>query len=395
MKEECSMARFLKCIVCIALCLGVCVPGALAQPLETGTPMELTSPAALLMEAETGAVIFEKNADDRRPAASVTKLMTLLILMEKLDGGEMSPEDPVTVSPNAAGQTGSRALIDAYASYPVQDLLKATIIASGNDSAVALAEKAAGTEENFVALMNQKAAEMGLSNTHYVNCTGLPAEGQYTCARDVAMISREIVTRHPGYLTYSSVWLDTLKHPSGRVTDLTNTNRLVRFYADCDGLKTGSTNEAKYCLASTAERNGMRLIAVVLGTPASQTRFDEARAMMDYGFATYARCAVARKGDLIGVSLPVKMGARDQVDVALGKGLTMLLRSGQKNQLSFEAELPESIAAPVREGQEIGKVRLLLEGKTVAELPAVAAREVRLPGILEGFTSLLENWKIR
>lgn len=389
------MARFLKCIVCIALCLGVCVPGALAQPLETGTPMELTSPAALLMEAETGAVIFEKNADDRRPAASVTKLMTLLILMEKLDGGEMSPEDPVTVSPNAAGQTGSRALIDAYASYPVQDLLKATIIASGNDSAVALAEKAAGTEENFVALMNQKAAEMGLSNTRYVNCTGLPAEGQYTCARDVAMISREIVTRHPGYLTYSSVWLDTLKHPSGRVTDLTNTNRLVRFYADCDGLKTGSTNEAKYCLASTAERNGMRLIAVVLGTPASQTRFDEARAMMDYGFATYARCAVARKGDLIGVSLPVKMGARDQVDVALGKGLTMLLRSGQKNQLSFEAELPESIAAPVKEGQEIGKVRLLLEGKTVAELPAVAAREVRLPGILEGFTSLLENWKIR
>ncbi|NLD84213.1 MAG: D-alanyl-D-alanine carboxypeptidase [Clostridiales bacterium] len=389
------MARFLKCIVCIALCLGVCVPGALAQPLETGTPMELTSPAALLMEAETGAVIFEKNADDRRPAASVTKLMTLLIVMEKLDGGEMSPEDPVTVSPNAAGQTGSRALIDAYASYPVQDLLKATIIASGNDSAVALAEKAAGTEENFVALMNQKAAEMGLSNTRYVNCTGLPAEGQYTCARDVAMISREIVTRHPGYLTYSSVWLDTLKHPSGRVTDLTNTNRLVRFYADCDGLKTGSTNEAKYCLASTAERNGMRLIAVVLGTPASQTRFDEARAMMDYGFATYARCAVARKGDLIGVSLPVKMGARDQVDVALGKGLTMLLRSGQKNQLSFEAELPESIAAPVKEGQEIGKVRLLLEGKTVAELPAVAAREVRLPGILEGFTSLLENWKIR
>ncbi len=389
------MARFLKCIVCIALCLGVCVPGALAQPLETGTPMELTSPAALLMEAETGAVIFEKNADDRRPAASVTKLMTLLIVMEKLDGGEMSPEDPVTVSPNAAGQTGSRALIDAYASYPVQDLLKATIIASGNDSAVALAEKAAGTEENFVALMNQKAAEMGLSNTRYVNCTGLPAEGQYTCARDVAMISREIVIRHPGYLTYSSVWLDTLKHPSGRVTDLTNTNRLVRFYADCDGLKTGSTNEAKYCLASTAERDGMRLIAVVLGTPASQTRFDEARAMMDYGFATYARCAVARKGDLIGVSLPVKMGARDQVDVALGKGLTMLLRSGQKNQLSFEAELPESLTAPVREGQEIGKVCLLLEGKTVAELPAVAAREVRLPGILEGFTSLLENWKIR
>lgn len=395
MKEECSMARFLTCIVCMALCLTACAPAALAQPLETGTPMELTAPSAVLMEAETGAVIFEKNADERRQAASVTKLMTLLLLMEKLDDGELSPDETVTVSPNAASQTGSRALIDAYASYPLKDLLKATIIASGNDSAVALAEKAAGTEENFVALMNAKAAEMNLSGTRYVNCTGLPAEGQYTCARDVAAISREIVTKHPGYLQYSSMWLDTLKHPSGRVTDLTNTNRLVRFYTDCDGLKTGSTNEAKYCLASTAERNGMRLIAVVLGVPSSQTRFDEARAMMDYGFATYSRYAAAQKGDLTGLTVPVKMGARDQVDVALGKGLTLLLRSGQKNQLSFEAELPESIAAPVKEGQEIGKVRLLLEGKTVAELPAVAAREVRLPGILEGFTSLLENWKIR
>ncbi|MBQ9263290.1 MAG: D-alanyl-D-alanine carboxypeptidase [Clostridia bacterium] len=388
------MARVLKCFLCVGLCLLLIMPQALAQPLEEGTPMTLTAPSAVLMEADTGAVIFEKNAQEQRPVASVTKLMTLLILFEKIDGGEMTLEDQVTVSPNAAGQTGSRALIDAHATYPLGDLLKATIIASGNDSAVALAEYAAGTEENFVQLMNEKAAEMGLSGTHYVNCTGLPAEGQHTCAQDVAAISREIVTKHPGYMTYSSTWLDTLKHPSGRVTDLTNTNRLVRFYADCDGLKTGSTNEAKYCLSATAQRGGMRLIAVVLGVPSSQTRFDEARAMMDYGFATYSRTQVANPGDLIGISLPVKMGARDTVDVALGSGLSMLLRSGQKNQLTFETELPDSLTAPIEAGQEIGKVRLLLDGQVIAVLPAVAAQEVHLPGMLEGFTRMLENWRM-
>jgi len=388
------MARFSIFALCAVLCLAVCAP-ALAQPMEEGAPMTLVSPGAVLMEAETGAVIFEKNAREHRPAASITKLMTLLILFEKMDGGEIDPNDTVTVSPNAAAQTGSRALIDAYASYPVKELVKATVIASGNDSAVALAEKAAGTEENFVALMNEKAEKMGLNDTHYVNCTGLPAQGQYTCAGDVAAIAREIVVNHPGYLQYSSVWLDTLQHPSGRVTDLTNTNRLVRFYADCDGLKTGSTNEAKYCLAATAERKGMRLIAVVLGTPQSQTRFDEARAMMDYGFATYTRETVAEKGDLTGVTVPVKMGSREKVDAAVGKGLTLLLRSGQKEKLSFETELPEYLTAPVEEGQEIGFVRLLLDGKTVARVPAVAAQGSRLPGLLEGFMRIWEGWETR
>ena len=387
------MARFLKVLVCIVLCQALLLPAAFAAPLESGEPMALTAPSAVLMEAETGAVIFEKNAQEARPVASVTKLMTLLLLYEKIEGKEIGLEDTVTVSPNAAGQTGSRALVDAYASYPLKELLKSTIIASGNDSAVALAEHAAGTEENFVRLMNEKAKEMGLANTHYVNCTGLPAQGQYTCARDVAAVSREIVTKHPGYLSYSSVWLDSLRHPSGRVTDLTNTNRLVRFYADCDGLKTGSTNEAKYCLSATAERNGMRLIAVVLGVPNSQKRFDEARAMMDYGFATYARTPIAQAGDLIGQSVPVKLGARESVDAALGKGLTMLLRSGQKNQLRFEADLPKELTAPVRAGQEIGTVRLLLDDQVVAQLPAVAAQDARLPGLLEGILRLIENWR--
>ena len=383
--------RLTAALLCAATLL--CVSAAArAEPLEGEPPITLTAPSAILLEAENGAVIFEKNADERRPVASVTKLMTLLLLFERLDAGEIGMEDKITVSPNAAAQPGSQALLDAHATYPLRDLLKSTVIASGNDSAVALAEYVAGTEEAFVALMNERAAEMGLDNTHYVNCTGLPVQGQYTSARDVARISCEMA-RHPDYFSLSSVWLDTLTHPSGRTTDLTNTNRLVRFYRDCDGFKTGSTNEAKYCLSATAERGGLRLIAVVLGVPKSQTRFDEARAMMDYGFANYARVQVAQAGDLLGRRVKVSMGARDEVDAALGKGLSMLLKNGQQSRLSFEAALPEALNAPVQAGQEIGEVRLLLDGRTIATLPAVAAQDVRLPGILEGFVRLMENWR--
>lgn len=383
--------RLTAALLCAATLLCVSV-AARAEPLEGEPPITLTAPSAILLEAENGAVIFEKNADERRPVASVTKLMTLLLLFERLDAGEVGMEDKITVSPNAAAQPGSQALLDAHATYPLRDLLKSTVIASGNDSAVALAEYVAGTEEAFVALMNERAAEMGLDNTHYVNCTGLPVQGQYTSARDVARISCEMA-KHPDYFSLSSVWLDTLTHPSGRTTDLTNTNRLVRFYRDCDGFKTGSTNEAKYCLSATAERGGLRLIAVVLGVPKSQTRFDEARAMMDYGFANYARVQVAQAGDLLGRRVKVSMGARDEVDAALGKGLSMLLKNGQQSRLSFEAALPEALNAPVRAGQEIGEVRLLLDGRTIATLPAVAAQDVRLPGILEGFVRLMENWR--
>ena len=382
--------RWIICFVCVSLVL-LPVP-AFAAPLEEGTPMTLTAPSAILLEADTGAVIFEKNADERRPVASITKLMTLLLTLEKLNEGSITLEDKITVSPVAAGQPGSQAFLDAYADYPLKDILKATIIASANDGAVALAEYIAGTEDGFVTLMNQKAEALGLENTHYVNCTGLPADGQYTCARDVAAISREVV-KHPTYFTYSSTWLDSLTHPSGRTTDLTNTNRLVRFYRDCDGLKTGSTSEAKYCLSATAERNGMRLIAVVLGVPNSQTRFDEARAMMDYGFANYSRMQVAKTGDLVGVQVPVKLGARDEVDVSLGSGLSLLLRNGRQSELSFETHLPEFQSAPVEAGEPLGTVQVLLAGKPIAELPAVAAYSVRLPGLLEGFSRLLENWR--
>ncbi len=377
----------LTAVLCVVLPLT-----ASAQPLEDGQPMTLTSPAAILAETATGAVIFEKNADERREVASITKLMTALLVLEAIDRGDVRLADQVQVSQNAAAMKGSQALLDANAAYSLEDLLRTTIMASANDSAVALAEYLCGSEEAFVARMNARAQELGMTNTNYVNCTGYPKEGQYTTARDVCTLCCE-VAKHPQYTAYSSVWIDKLTHPGGRVTDLTNTNRLVRFYQGCDGFKTGSTDAAKYCLAATAEKNGMRLVAIVLGTPISQTRFDECRAMMDYGFANYQRVAVANKGDLLGESLPVHGGAADTVDLALGSGLSMLLKNGQQSGLKLELAMPDFVDAPVAQGDVLGMVNVLLDGRVIAKLNCVAAVDVPRPGFIEGLYRILNNWR--
>ncbi len=377
-------------LTALALLLGA-LP-ANAEPLETGTPVEITSPAAMLVEAATGTVIFEKDADSPRQVASLTKLMTLLLVLEEIEGGQIALSDKVTVSREAAAQKGSHALLDAGAVYPLEELLKCTIIASANDGAYALAEHVSGSESAFVERMNARAQELGMSSTTYVNCTGLPQDGQQTTARDIATISCEM-SKHPKYHEFASIWLDKLTHPSGRVTDLTNTNRLVRFYEGCDGFKTGSTDAARYCLSATCEKNGLRLIAVVLGAETTQRRFDEARAMMDYGFASYRRVEVVKAGQLLGRQVPVKRGSAETVEAAVGKGVSMLLRLGQEKQLSMEIELPESVQAPVEEGQTLGTIRISLAGRVVAKLPAVAAAAVPMPGLLEGFLRIFSNWR--
>ena len=385
--------RYLKrlmALVCAALLLPVHT--AKAAPLESGTPVAVTAPAVILAETATGTVIFEKGADERREVASITKLMTALLVFEALESNQIALSDPVAVSKTAAAMKGSQALLDAGAAYTVEELLKTTIMASANDSAVALSEHLAGTEAAFVERMNARAQALGMDNTHYVNCTGYPQEGQYTTARDVLMLCCE-VARHPAYFKYASIWIDTLTHPGGRVTDLTNTNRLVRFYDDCDGFKTGSTDAAKYCLAATAERGGMRLVAIVLGASAGQKRFDEARAMLDYGFAAYQRLMVANKGDMLGESVPVRGGSAEEVALKLGSGLSMLLKKGQESQLRMELSLPEYIEAPVAEGDVIGLVSVLLGDRVVAKLNCIAAGDVPRPGFIEGLYRILNSWR--
>lgn len=363
-----------------------------AAPLESGEPVTLTAGSALLAEVETGAVIFEKNGDDRRQVASITKLMTALLVLEAIRDQELALTDQVTISQTAAAMKGSQALLDAGAAYSVEQLLKTTIMASANDSAVALAEHLAGSEAGFVERMNARAAQLGMGDTCYVNCTGYPQSGQHTTARDILKVA-QVVNEFPLYHTFASVWMDTLNHPGGRVTELTNTNRLVRFYESCDGFKTGSTDEAKFCVCATAQRNGLRLVAIVLGVPNSQTRFNEARAMLDYGFANYKRVVIADKGELLGKTLPVKGGSSETVELMFGRGLSMLLKNGQEKQISFQATVPSEAEAPIALGDTLGSISVLIDGATVAKLPCAAAGDVPRPGFIEALYRLMNQWR--
>lgn len=362
-------------------------------PMKAEAPITLTSPSAILCEASTGQVIFEKNADERRPVASVNKVMTILLTLEAVDEGRVSLEDQVTVSPRAASMGGSQAFLDAGERYKLSELLKTVIVASANDSAVALAEHLAGTEESFVRLMNARAEELGLTNTHYANCTGLPAQEHYTTARDVAKLSAQL-DLHPIYYRYSTIWMDEIKHRGGRVTSLTNTNRLIRFYPGCDGYKTGSTNEARYCVSATAKKEGMRLIAVVLGTPAGQTRFDEARAMLEYGFANVQLVTPIAQGQALDMTVPVRLGGRDEVSVLSGGTCSLLERRGEKNALSLEAALVEKVNAPVYAGDVLGEIRVKRGDEVVAVVPAVAAEDVQLPGMVDALIRIRDHFML-
>ena len=312
----------------MALALLAPAPAALAEgALETAPPIPLLCESAVLMEPESGQILFEQNAGERRPVASVTKVMAILLALEALEAGRATLGDPVTISKTAAGMGGSQVLLDAGETQPFEILLKSMIVGSANDATVAIGEYLYGSHQLFVDRMNERAQELGMADTYFVNSTGLPAEGHYTTARDVARMTVEML-KHPLYFDYSTIWLDSVIHESGRETQLTNTNRLIRLYDGCDGGKTGSTSEAGYCLSATAERGGMRLIAVVLGAQSSTARFDTAASMFDYGFANYRLYPVARSGAKIRGEMPVEGGNLPSIALMLQGDLTLLMKKG-------------------------------------------------------------------
>ncbi len=381
-------------LMLFAPCMGDAQEAQEMEPLETGTPFTITSPSALLMEASTGRVIFEQNADERRPVASVTKVMTILLTLEAVDEGKAGLDDRVMVSDRAMSMGGSQVFLEANQSYKLRELLKSVIVASANDAAVALAEYMDGSEEAFVRRMNARAKELGLEDTHYVNCTGLPAQGHYTTARDVARLSAQL-DRHPLYYEFSTIWMDEIAHRGGRKTQITNTNRLVRFYEGCDGYKTGSTNEARYCMSATAEKNGLRLIAVVLGANAGQTRFDEASAMLEYGFSAYQLFVPVKEGDALGMQIPVRLGRQDSISAVSGRSCALLMRKGEEKEVSLEAALPQSVTAPVKKGDVVGEIRVKRGERVVTTLPAVAGEDAQLPGIVHALLRIRDRFLLK
>ena len=364
-----------------------------AAPLEPSPPLPLNCASAMLVEQDSGQVVFEMNPEVQRPVASVTKVMTILLALEMLDAGGLSLSDPVSVSKAAAGMGGSQMLLDVGERQTVSTLLEGMIVGSANDAAVALAETMYGSEAACVDRMNARAAELGMANTRFVNCTGLPADGQYTTARDVAVMSRQMFS-HPAYFDFSDTWMDEIDHGDGRITQLVNTNKLIRLYDGCDGGKTGSTKEAGYCVSATASRGGMRLIAVVLGADSGAERFDIAGKMLDHGFANYRRYPVAQTGTKVRGTLPVTGGAKDGVTLMLGSDLTLLVSRGDEQRIQLSPALPESVPAPVAAGQRVGSVAVSLDGRTLAEIPVVTAEAVDASGLSSGVKRFWQHWPV-
>ena len=337
-----------------------------------GVELTLTSHAALLMEKTTGQILYAQNEHDALPPASVTKIMTVLLTMEAIDSGRIALDDMVTVSAYAAGMGGSQVFLAEGEQMSVDDLLKAVCVSSGNDAAVALAEHVAGVTELFVEQMNNRARELGMKDTHFVNCTGLTAEGHVTSAHDIALMSRELLLHHPEVRSYTTIWMDTLR--SGTF-GLSNTNKLIRFYDGATGLKTGFTQEAGYCISATAERDGMELIAVIMKGNTSDSRNADAKTLLNYGFSTYALVDVQPEEPL--PALPVTLGAADTVALTLPEeGRTVLLEKSRSGGLTQTVELPEAVPAPLQAGDTVGTLTVSREGETLLTVPIVAAETV-------------------
>ncbi len=329
--------------------------------------ISISAKSAILIERSTGRMLFEYEADKQVPPASITKIMTLLLVMEAIENGKMSFDTEITASEHACSMGGSQIWLEPGEIFTVNELLKAAAIASANDACVALAEAVSGTEEAFVELMNKRAAELGMENTVFKNCTGLDAEGHLSTARDIAKMSAELL-KHEKIKEYSTVWMDSLRNGE---TELTNTNKLVRFYKGCTGLKTGSTDEAGCCLSASAERGGMELVSVTLGSPNTDERFAAGRKLLDYGFANFAVAKpVPPKEELY--EIPVFHGVEEFVTPIFEEPETFLLPKGQETLIEQKVTLSEELEAPVEKGQVVGKVTVSLNGGEIGEYNIIA-----------------------
>lgn len=351
--------------------------------------LNLNAKSALLMDVATGTVLYEKECHERLAPASVTKVMTMLLIMEALDDGRIHLDDQVTASEAAAAKGGSQIYLKAGETMPVSDMLKSIAVSSANDCACAMAELIAGSESAFVEQMNQRAAELGMADTHFVNCTGLDdskeAENHRTSAYDIALMSRQLLKYHPDIKKYTTIWMDTVR---GGTFGLSNTNKLIRFYSGATGLKTGFTSGAGYCLSATAKREGMELIAVVMGCESAQKRTADCKALLDYGFATYS---VVRPGLKAGRTVAVHLGKQNTVPVELTERREILVDKAKRTSLTARVELAQLVPAPVEKGQQVGTISVYAGEKLLIQLPLAAAQAVAKLSFGDVFKLVLER----
>lgn len=365
----------MKKIICFFVASIISLSGITAFA-EGEVQLEVDAKASILMEASTGEVLYENAPDEQLPIASVTKIMTMLLIMEEVDSGRMTLEDLVSVSENAMSYGGSTMFLETGEQLSVNDMLKGIAVASANDGCVAMAEHIAGSESAFVDMMNAKAAELGMENTHFMNTNGLDEDNHYSSARDVAIMSRELI-KHEKIFDYTTIWTDELR---GGKFQLANTNKLIRFYDGANGLKTGSTSKALCCLSATAKRDDMQLIGVVLGAPTSEKRFSSAKAMLDYGFSHYGVKKLVTKGDAF-ENAEVTKGVAETVGVVSDDDCSALLEKTKNSEVTEEITMDEELIAPIEKGQRVGTVKYTIDGETVGEAALVAAEDVEKKGI--------------
>lgn len=345
--------------------------------------MDLSAKSAILIEPSTRKVLFEKNANDRLPPASVTKIMTLLLVMEAIDNGQCKLEDNVRTSALAASMGGSQVFLEENEEMSLNDMIKAVAVASGNDAAVALAEFISGSHENFVARMNERAKELGMNDTNFVNCNGLDDSNHLTSAHDIAIMSCELI-KHPKIFDYTTIWMDSLRNGE---FGLVNTNKLIRFYSGATGLKTGSTSVAGFCVSASAKRDNMDLIAVIMGAPSSKERFADATKLLDYGFANYTISNSLITEDEL-PDIKVLKGTENSVKIGLSHDFNILLEKSKINNIEKKISLPESLHAPIRKNDKIGEVEFFSGNESIGKADIVAFSDVNEIGPVGMFTIL-------
>ncbi len=350
--------------------------------------------ASYLIDYNSGKVLYQNNETKKLPVASIVKLMTILLTLENIQQEKLSLTDIVTASSKASSMGGSQVFIEEGGTYTIGDLLKSVIVSSANDASVVLAESIAGSEESFVKLMNDKAKQLGLDSTLYANCTGLPAPEQFSCAKDIAVLLKE-VTGHEIYHNYSTIWIDKLEHKNNRKTELVNTNKLIRYYKGCDGGKTGSTNEAGYCLAATAKRGDMRLIAVVLGAESGKERFKQTSDLLNYGFNNFENKKIINKENKIENSIRVVGGKSDKVELVPKQDMYLLTKKIDKGgSVTTRLELPEILKAPLKAGQCVGKIYLMQDDQVVGCEDIVILKDILPSTLTDNIFNIISNWAI-
>ncbi len=381
------MKRMILCLLLVlTLSVGFCTGGsAFADEAQ-----DCRARAAVMMDGETGTVIYQKEPEKRLQIASMVKIMTLNIIFDEIDSGNLSYDDLVVASDNAAGMGGSQAFLDAGSEYKVSELVKSIIVASANDSCVAMAEKISGGVPLFVERMNATAKEYGMSNTYFVNCTGLPAPNQYSCASDVGKMMKKLIG-HKDFFDFAGVWMFDFTHPSGRVTQLSNTNKLVRFYNGCDGGKTGFTSEALSCLAATAKRGDTRLICVVIGAENSKTRNAEVSKLFDYGFANYECKKLVSMGEMMDEPVAVAKGKVSEIRGCAEADVCVFGKKGGFGNMEKEIEVYD-VAAPISKGDIVGELRIVSDGQVIGKTNLLASEDVMNKTYRDFVDDIVSGW---